>query len=186
MATTVLFIEHLITGFQASIWFTLFVLSLFGYEWIDLNKFTGTTLVLTLLIISIIYPFGVFVDNIADDILKSWNRKIRKKYIQDETHSARRLLAITKDEALADYLGYVRTRIRISRSASLNFLLITISSIAFTATRLQNVLANSFWKVIIFELVVGVIVTTVAIATCHRISHTFARQIKYGLDDILE
>ncbi|MBC8554680.1 MAG: hypothetical protein H8D23_34140 [Candidatus Brocadiales bacterium] len=184
MSTTVLFIEHLITGFQASIWIVLFILTIFGYEWINLFDLEKYATVITLLFISFVYPLGVFIDNIADDLLKPWNRMIRSKYIQDENQSARSLLAMTKDEVMAEYLGYVRTRIRISRSAFVNFLLISIMICIFTATKLRDALGIMYWRVLVIELIIGIILTGLALLAWFRISHTFAMQISRGFDNI--
>jgi hypothetical protein len=186
MSTTVLFVEHLITGFQAAVWISLLVFSAFGYEWVDLNKYKDFTTLIGILVISFIYPIGVFVDNVSDELLKSWNRKIREKYIGDKTKSARKLLTITDDDAFAEYLGYVRTRIRISRSTFLNFLLITLTVVIFTATRLQVVCGSEFWKVIVFEIIVGFFITIFALANWHKISHTFAKQIARGFEIVSE
>jgi hypothetical protein len=184
MSTTVLFVEHLITGFQATVWTSLLVLSVFGYEWVDLNKYKDFIAIVTMLVISFIYPLGVFVDNTSDELLKSWNRKIREKCIEDKTLSARKLLTITDDDAFAEYLGYVRTRI--SRSTFLNFLLITLTAIIFTATRLQVVCGSDFWKVIVFEIIVGSFIKIFALANWHKISHTFAKQIARGFEIVSE
>ena len=186
MTTTVLFIEHLITGFQAAVWITLFVFSLFGFDWFDLDQIKGLETIAAILVVSVVYPLGVFIDNIADDIFKPWNRKIRNKYVRDESLSVRKLLITTKDETLASYLGYVRTRIRISRSAALNFALITVASVILTFTRLQAALGSSFWKLTIFELVVGPILTIIAIWSWFRITQTFAKQVARGFEMISE
>ena len=51
------------------------------------------------------------------------------------------LLMMAKDDKLSDYYDYLRTRIRISRSSALNFLLIAVIFPIFARTRLNEVTA---------------------------------------------
>lgn len=71
MTTTALLIEHLIGGMHALVWFALIVLTLFGFHWIDIDKLKGTEAFVLPLLLAIAYPFGVFIDNLADDIFKN-------------------------------------------------------------------------------------------------------------------
>jgi hypothetical protein len=186
MTTTVLFIEHLITGFQAFVWLTLLIFSLFGFDWFSIARIKGLETGVAILIISMMYPIGVFIDELADKAFKPWERKIKNKIRDehgiDDSLSVWILLATTKDEMQARYLGYVRTRIRISRSAALNFALITVTSIIFTFTRLKAVLGSILWKLIIFEFILGTIITIVAIYSWFSINKTYGGQIARGFD----
>jgi hypothetical protein len=72
MQTTELFMEHLLNGLQASIWITLLIFSYFGYEWFNLFSLKISEAMALLLLVSIVYPLGVFIDEIADSISKNY------------------------------------------------------------------------------------------------------------------
>lgn len=182
MTTTVLFIEHLITGLQAGLWLTLFLLSFFGYEPFNLERIRGYETIVAVVLLSLIYPLGLFIDNIADDFFSKWSEKIRDERIQSEKQIKNRpptvleLLMLVNDEFLVEYMGYIRTRIRICRSAVFNFGLITLASVVFTVSRLSDVAGNLLWKILVFEIVVGLLITALALRSWYQVSDTFAKQ----------
>src|SRR5436305_1968876 len=111
MTTTALFIELLLTGLQAALWIVLIVFSLFGLDWIHLDRIKGFEAIAAIPLFPLVYPLGVFIDYLADEMLKHWDQRLRSKHIPDKTQSAMKLLINTKDVSLAGYLGYTRSRI---------------------------------------------------------------------------
>ncbi|MBW4556914.1 MAG: hypothetical protein KME59_13385 [Trichormus sp. ATA11-4-KO1] len=79
MSTTALVIEHLITGLQAVIWLLLLVLTAFGWNWINLTVLKDFTTILTFVGLAVVYPIGIFVDELADFVFKPWMKRIRRK-----------------------------------------------------------------------------------------------------------
>ena len=117
MNTTDIFIEHLIAGVQVGVWLLLLFLSVFGYEWV----------ILAVILLPFIYPLGIVVDNIADEILQPLHRRIRKSVVGDKDISTARLMLRLQSEHTASQLDYIRRRIRISRSTFINMIIITIT-----------------------------------------------------------
>jgi hypothetical protein len=180
MSTTALFIELLITGLQAAIWLVLLVLCLLGFDWINPERLKGFEAMIAVLLLPILYPTGIFIDYLADLFFRRWELKIRIAYNLDETQTAVRLLMQTKDPSLAAHFGYIRSRIRISRSSALNFALITIMGLAFTAFRCRNVPGFPFWRTIFLEASIGASLSVLAaLAWCH-INHSFHKWVVKG------
>lgn len=182
MTTTVLFIEHLITGIQAAVWIGLIALSYFGTDWLRLDSVKDFETVGAFLALSLLYPLGMFVDNLADALFKRWSENIRDRRMQAENLKGGSLVIMkvlrdTDDEYLKAYIGYIRTRIRISRSTTLNFALITLTAVVFTLTRLQNLPRPQFFQLLGFEIVVGTTITILALLSWRSVTATFAKQV---------
>lgn len=185
MTTTVLFIEHLITGLQSFIWLLLLTFSITGYSWFRFDLFKGFELFISFIALAIIYPIGIFIDNIADDLFKKWSLKIRdkimsKEKVEYESLTVMKILYHSNDDFLKNYLGYIRTRIRISRSTALNFLIITILSVIFTITRLNNLKVINLWGLIIIEIFIGLLIVMISTISWYRITQVFAKQIAHA------
>src|SRR5438270_232913 len=94
MTTTIIFIEHLVAGLQAALWIALLIVSFFGWSWINIDRLKGFETVLGTWILALIYPLGVAIDTIADDLLfKGWNKKIRNKFLKDKSRTVMKLLS---------------------------------------------------------------------------------------------
>jgi hypothetical protein len=182
MSTTALFIELLITGIQAAIWLILFILCLLGFDWINPERLKGFELLLAVILLPIVYPIGVFIDNLADSLFRPWEMKIREAYNLKKTQTALTLLMQTKDQSLASHFTYIRSRIRISRSSAFNFALMTIASMAFTVVRLRGVPRFPFWRTLLLEIFVGLSLTALATLAWRRINHDFIKWIVKGYD----
>ena len=179
MSTTAIIAEHLISGLQAAIWIFLVVLTIFGSEWINLDQIKTFSTLLTMLSIAFLYPIGIFIDDVADFLFGHWSKRIRSARFQkedikidDDKATAFQLLQETKGDFLKSYFSYVRMRIRIARSASFNFMACTVSVVAFTVFRITYT-----WEILIVELIIGCVVTSLAIWAWYRVSDTFAKQI---------
>jgi len=191
MATTVLFIEHLITGLQAGLWMSLLFFSCPYLERVGFDRIKGFEAFATLLAISLLYPIGVFIDNFADHWLDELSKDIRDKQMQakgieDPDITAMRVLMEVKDEFLKSYMNYIRTRVRISRSSVINFALITIASIVFTISKLNGV--SKFWLSLLIcgELAFGTGMTYFAFWSWRKISETFTKQVARAYKTNLE
>src|SRR5262249_57594282 len=121
MSTTALFIELLITGIQAAIWLALFILCLLGFDWINPERLKGFEFLLAVILLPIVYPAGVFIDNLADNLFRPWELKIREPYNLKKTQTALTLLMRTKDQSLPSHFSYIITRIPIRTSSTLTF-----------------------------------------------------------------
>ncbi len=186
MNTTTVLVEHLLSGVQAMVWFTLLTLSIFGFEWINPEKFKGFETALSIASLAIIYPLGVFMDNLSDTILSKRIKRLKAKHIKNEKLNVGYVL----DKAsgpLSEYFTYTRMRIRVSRVTFLNFILITITLVVFTLTRLDALLKNSINSIIFWEIVTGLFITCFAFWNWNAITNNYyekaAKEIdKYGLD----
>lgn len=182
MSTTALFIELLITGLQAAIWLTLLILSIIGFDWVGPERLKGFEVMLATLLLPIVYPAGVSIDYLADVIFRPWERKIRERYNLKKTQTALKLLMQTKDPSLAAHFGYIRSRIRISRSSAFNFTLITISGALFIIIRLRNLPRFPFWRTLLLEIIIGSLLSGLAALAWNYINHSFFKWVGRGYD----
>lgn len=144
MSTTAVIIEHLISGLQAALWIILLMLVVFGYSWVPWEQLKSIPAEVTITAFAVIYPIGIFFDEVADRVFHLWTDKVRQSRLQreelspeDEDITAMYLLQRTNDEFLKSYFNYIRMRIRISRCAAFNFGLTTFSVVLFTMLRLS-------------------------------------------------
>jgi hypothetical protein len=182
MSTTALFIELLITGLQSTIWLTLLILSFLGFDWINPERLRGFEIMMATILLPIVYPTGVFVDYLADQLFRRWELKIRESFILDKTQTALKLLMQTKDPSLAAHFGYIRSRIRISRSSALNFALITVTSVIFTITWCRDLPRFPFWRVILLEIALGASLAVLAALAWRHINRSFFKWVIRGYD----
>ena len=127
LSTTQLLVEHIISGLLAMIWIGIGLIILLDTGAEDLiAPLLDNWSVTTLFIGAIAYPTGLVVDEIADRLLGMWNRKIKRKANIAEDKSTLQYLSEIKNENTLRYFTYNRFKIRIVRSAFLNFLLIAL------------------------------------------------------------
>jgi len=181
MSTTSLFVDLLISGIQVAMWLCLLVGCILGADTSILGKIKEWDAVLAVLLLPIVYPVGIFIDNLADDLLRPISRRIRRRLLLDETSTVMKLLSETKGDFLSRYFDYVRTRIRISRSSALNFALITLFGELFVWMRWQPSFGarQGAWMGMIALL--GGLLTALAIFSWYRITTTFSKKLAYGL-----
>ncbi|HHW78630.1 MAG TPA: hypothetical protein GX399_16605 [Xanthomonadaceae bacterium] len=179
MSTTAVIVEHLISGLQAAVWLALLLLASLGYDWIKFDQLKDITAQLTFLMLTVVYPLGIFIDDVADFLFEYWSKRIRSKrfelegiHLNERDVTAFQVLQDTKDDFLRSYFSYIRMRIRISRSASLNFGVCTLATIVFTVVRIPYTL-----KVLLVEFIVGAAFTSLAVWAWYRVSDIFAKQI---------
>lgn len=141
MSTTNLFVELIVIGLGALAALMLTTMTIFGYEWIPWDKLTSSTMLIPF--ISVTYLLGIIIDRFADQIYNSWKRELRLKQFRnnDEYHQARTFVYQFANEQIILLFIYGRSRLRISRSWSINciFLIITIPVfIWFRCSQLSN------------------------------------------------
>lgn len=173
MKATQLIIEHLLTGIQAILWLLLFSMTIVGTDWLFISEIMNYETPLLAIIISITYPLGIVTDNLADKLLKKYEETIRIA-IPGGNQSMRKLLLHLNNTDVTEYFDYLRTRIRICRSAGFNFLLITISSLLFTLTRFPF---QEIWIYFILEIVVGFGLVIITFYSWVLLIQTFGRSI---------
>ena len=158
MNTTSLFVDLLISGIQVALWLCLLIGSVLGVDPKLLKEIKGWEVMLAAVL-----------------------RKIRQPFHLDDSPSVMKLLTRTKDEFLSRYFEYVRIRIRISRSSTLNFGLITIFGELFILTRWQPAFGLSRWLLAILVGSLGLALTAFAFYSWYRITLTFSKKLAYGL-----
>lgn len=154
MKTTQLIIEHLIAGIQMMIWLLLLIFTVTGTEGFSLSEMGINDTVALSIAVAFVYPLGIIIDNMADLLLKNREMKIRQA-IPGGTQSIRRLLIMLKDASTEEQFSYIRMRIRISRSACLNFFMLSIALLAFTIFQLGD--HAHFANLIVLELIAGAV-----------------------------
>jgi hypothetical protein len=178
MITTSFLIEFLITGFQVAIWLILIFLSIFGIDWFVFEKIKGSEIIAFVLALPIVYPIGIFVDDLAGILLDKWNRRIREKHFPGKYPSVVKLLVVAKNEWLAAIFDHHVTIIRLSRATALNFLIITIVLPIFILTRLDSIFGASTWRVAALGLVTSALITIFALWSWQHITNILLEQLK--------
>jgi hypothetical protein len=173
MSTTALFIELLITGLQAFLWLILVALTTFDYRWMSLDKVKGFEAILAVLLLPIVYPMGVIVDNWADKFFRPWEKRIRSQYALKNEESTTRFFILTKETYLAAQMSYIRSRIRISRATAVNAALITATLFFFLVFRCWELPAFPLKRALAFELIIGTLMALLSALTWKRLNHAF-------------
>jgi len=184
MNTTDIFIEHLISGVQVAIWVFLLFLSVFGFDWIDIEQVKDLQLIIAVVLLPFVYPLGIIVDNVIDELLQPIHKRIRNKYMTDKSQSTAKLLTMLPNDHIAGQLDYIRRRIRISRSTFVNMIVITISLLLFTLTRLNDALGDDLYKAVVFEVVLGSIFVYLAWNSWTDFTNTQYKRVKDIYDQL--
>lgn len=180
MSTTALVIEFFIIGIQAFIWLFMLILIVFGVEWIDFDLTKLLTPAIVILIAPICYPIGLFIDDLADLLSESWKKKIKAKYIDDNSMSGFKLLYLSQDDWLRKYFDYIRIRIRISRSSALNFTIISVIFPLLARYRLNDYFGSSTDLVCLLSFITFLSTTFLAIYAWASVTDNFYMRIKEG------
>lgn len=134
MGTTLLFVELLITGVQASVWLVLVGVNIYGFGWFQalstLLKEWQTPA--AIVVLSFIYVLGIAVDRVADGVFSKLDIRIKDKEISNKNGLSVSVMRWTKgpcNEALEGHFQYMRSRIRVARASVVNLALITLLSV---------------------------------------------------------
>lgn len=176
MTTTAIFAELLIGGFQAAAWILFLVWARTGYgltaliqDAKDLEKWSTF---IALLAVAACYGLGILIDRIADSLFGSFDKRLRKRWYRGAVKvPVARLTVAHESESMAKFLDYVRSRMRLARSATFNALVALLS-----------VVAVSFWKPEVrshlAELATaGVVILGVTAFVWVRISETYYKRL---------
>lgn len=177
MNTTNLIVEFLVIGIQVAIWISLLVLIFIGTDWLEFGKVKELGTAIIALLIAISYPIGIFVDNLADRILKNKDKKIRNKFINDEDKSIFRVRTLAGENSpLAELFSYQRMRIRISRSSFLNFSLISFMLPILFIVQFQKYFGSNLIWACLLTLIIGGLFTYLAYWTWKDVSKRYYRR----------
>ena len=163
MNTTTLFAEILIIGIQALIWITMIVLSIFGFDWIneikpDLKDWSS---IVAILLMAVGYTIGIIIDRIAYvffQIVKPQNLLMKCNKVENWSKNAhnKQILAVYTGVSL---IQYIRSKIRIIRSTTINLIFILLASALFVNQLTEKIgisktiLAFSLLLILIFTCV---------------------------------
>ena len=119
MTTTQLFVELLIIGIGAAIWFVLLVAAIFGYRFdIGIPKIDTSLLVV---LGSMAYVLGIAIDRLARTLFRFAEKVLAKDRLPNPEEIERYILVSSKE--LARQIQYNRSRLRICRAWAFNLLL---------------------------------------------------------------
>lgn len=152
MATTAVFAEILIVGLEAAAWVSLLVLDVFGRGWIDPEKLKGWETLVTLLIVALAYVLGILIDRVADTIWKQVGRLLGALRTEPDkgkpTYAEMRMEILARGEtALAAFLEYQRSRLRVARGTVLNLVAIIPTGAIYLSDRTHAGAREIAWYV---------------------------------------
>jgi hypothetical protein len=171
MSTTSLFVDLLVIGMQVAIWTILLVLWIAGVHPTELAWLSGWEAIAVLILIPIYYPAGIFIDNLADTIFDRWADSIKRRH-GVRSNAVLRASSRENNEFLNKYFDYVRTRIRISRSSSVNIPLMSVFLLLYlhAVVKADNFLISTV-------AISGILFTLVALYSWWSISNDVAKKI---------
>lgn len=179
MNTTLIFAELLIIGLQTGLWLFFIVANLFGYEWlgkIDLAALANWETTILIIGVSILYMLGIAADRIADLFFAKWEIKIKDKFIPDSPLpplTVMRFEVSKGNEYLNKHFEYTRSRMRIARASSLNFLLSTILAATSIVFRLDVITYPEKWNLLFVVVIVGFVITVISIYAWHNLTSSY-------------
>jgi hypothetical protein len=130
VATTAIIAEILIVGLEATAWLTLLVLTVFGSNWVEAGALSDFGALTTIGVLAAAYVLGILVERAADSVfgyLRStgagnWlNRRFGKSTPEPPKFATMRLVVLRQGGALAAFIEYQRSRLRVVRGTALNF-----------------------------------------------------------------
>lgn len=186
MSTTLLFVELLIIGIQASVWLFLLSIIMFGSNWLStiINASMWETMTAVILL-SFSYVIGIIIDRIADLTFGKWDKAMTNNAIPNPSvPTAVIRYKLGKDnENLNRQFEYIRSRIKISRASSINFALGTIFGIWVVLQ--QITIPKERMAYIIAISIAGFLFTIGAVYSWHELTRTYLSLLKNGWDNYL-
>jgi len=175
MGTTLLFAELLIIGAEVGLWFFILIYAILGEHLLGFlqtaHDFEWQTLI-TVILLGIFYVLGIMFDRLADNLFHGWSRILRNKIIPN----AKLPLGVMRFElgrdntSLDRQLEYTRSRIRITRASSLNFVITTILFETLLLTRIQDINTGEVWIYSISILLLGALLSSLAVFSWRRLT----------------
>ncbi len=140
MATTAVVAEILIIGLQAEAWLALLLLAIVGTEWIDLDKLAKFAALDTIVVVAVAYVLGILVDRMSDSLFDRleyerpfrWLNRRFGRWSHDLSLPAgvgsMRMRVLKDGGAMAGFLDYQRSRMRIVRGTAVNVALSLVAA----------------------------------------------------------
>ena len=124
MATTNLIVDFLVVGTVSIIWIAPILFVAFGTDW--LSVLTELTAAHLPLVLGALYAVGIPVSRLADWLTEGRNDGIRDELFGKDSrpgyhNQLNKIIAVST--SAADYLGYRRSIVRVSRACALDFAL---------------------------------------------------------------
>ena len=177
MSTTAVFAELLVAGTGALVWALTFGLAFASKSWpspAQLQLLKEWQSPITAVAIALAYVVGVVIDRVADSMLDPIDQWYRNRILGEGYPVADTRLRIAQaGQHLTEYLGYIRTRMRVARSAAFNAAVLTIA--LATLLRFRE---DKGGLAISATLLIGTVVTLICIFAWLRISRTFYKRIR--------
>jgi hypothetical protein len=131
MNTTSIFVELLVIGFHTLTWIGLLIITIIGYRSINL----------ALPILAMTYVLGVAIDRLSDMVFLPCDHRLRdkEKLKAFPEFLIMRFYILGKSKDIYAQLEYTRSRLRIMRAATLNFVALSVVSTFFVWFQLGNV-----------------------------------------------
>jgi hypothetical protein len=122
MPTTSLFVELIVTGVGAFGWVTLAVLTVFGYQWVDLDRLLSLAGLLPVLAVAlaVTYVLGIAVDRVADQVFTPFARRLCSRSFATREDYERAKDIVYIESSLRDLVEYNQSRLRICRGWVVN------------------------------------------------------------------
>ena len=138
MGTTSLIVEMVIIGFQVVVWMVLILLSIFGYEWIDLLKLKDWTTFISVVVVGTSYTLGIVFDSFTGSLFAPWERRSSRWLPErvNESPGLMRAYIMAANPDASEELNNRANRNSLIRATSLNLILISITSLVFVHTRI--------------------------------------------------
>ncbi len=176
MSTTLLFVELLIVGLQVCVWIFMLTIIAFGTNWFQAIKSSGLSdwsTLLTILILSFAYSFGIIVDRLADKAFSKWEKRLRKKITPDYPYTTKMKIELgEKYKIFENQFEYTKSRLRIARASSLNFGISTILAFLLILVRFKTTFETN-WVLLLVTSGIGIAITAGAIFSWAKLTKTY-------------
>lgn len=181
MATTAIFAELLIIGLEACVWLVLFSRIILGTSEVDISVLKGWEALATIFVLGVAYTLGIVVDRLTDSLLHSIDVKLRNRWIPrregDPSVSERRLRIMAENERMAEFLDYLRSRVRIARSTVFNLALILVALIVLGIQKATTFADPGAGRVLVMAGTVVPLLLAFALFSWVRISKTYYHRL---------
>lgn len=180
MDTTLLFVELVIAGVQASTWLIMLIVVLFGYAWVQVPVIAEWKSVALVLLLAFSYPLGVVFDRFADLVFEPWNKRLQKRYFPNPPCPivVMRFQITKDDEHLNHQFEYTRTRMRIARASAINLGLIAILATALVLLRAQGLAAGDRVRAAAGFLGIGACMVSLCVYAWRNLMVSYLRLVK--------
>jgi hypothetical protein len=131
MSTTSLFAEILIVGLEALVWIGLLVTAVGGLGWTEHLPSKDWATPATLALLAAAYVLGVLIDRASDSLLSGVDARVRRRLVapgQPPVNELRLRIMMASNE-VTRFIEYIRSRIRIARSTTVNLVLIMLMGV---------------------------------------------------------